>query len=375
MTISSDCAMQPPLLPCIQINERSSGPRACKVKKANLMIVCRHMADAPKTGLSKDGRHRNPETGAAIFLRLLIASGVSFSLAFSACGGSNTKVAGTPTPTPTPQPQMPTSHHVVMVMEENQSYTTVAGNTTAWPHLNALLKQGAQPTNYYADAHFSIPNYFMLTTGQIPTTDDNSITVWNIDNIARRMLAANVTFKVYAEGVKQGYLGGNTGLYVIRHNPFAMLSDVANNAQVASQVIQPFSQFLTDANNKALPAFSFIVPDLNDDAHNGTPLAADSWLQSNVISPLAANPAFQTGGDGLLIVDFDEAATSDVTHGGGHVVAAFWGPIAKAGYTQTSTTVYQHQSMLRTVMEVLSLTNPPGAAAAAPDMSEFFVLK
>jgi acid phosphatase len=270
---------------------------------------------------------------------------------------------------------MPTSHHVVMVMEENQGYSTVAGNTAAWPSLNALMKQGARPTNYFANAHFSIPNYFMLTTGQIPTLDDNSTTVWNIDNIARRMLAAKVTFKVYAEGVTQGYVGGNTGLYVIRHNPFALLSDVAANAQVANQVIQPFSQFLTDAANKTLPDFSFIVPNLNDDAHNGTPLAADAWLQSNVISPLAANPAFQTGGDGLLVVDFDESVATDIANGGGHVAPALWGPIVKAGFAQTSATVYQHQSLLRTVMEVLGLTNPPGAAAAAPDMSEFFVLK
>lgn len=261
-----------------------------------------------------------------------------------------------------------------MVMEENQSYSAVIGNA-AWPNLNTMLKQGAQPSNYYADAHFSIPNYFMLTTGQIPTTDDNSTTVWNIDNIARRMLAASVTFKVYAEGIKQGYVGGNTGHYVIRHNPFALLSDVAGSPQVANQVIQPFSQFLTDAANKTLPEFSFIVPDINDDAHTGTPLAADAWLQSNVIGPLAANPAFQAGGDGLLIVDFDESVITDVANGGGHVAPALWGPIVKAGYTQKSATVYQHQSMLRTVMEVLSLTNPPGAAAAAPDMSEFFISK
>ena len=262
-----------------------------------------------------------------------------------------------------------------MVMEENQSYSTVAGNTTSWPHLNAMVKQGGLVTNYFADAHPSIPNYFMLTTGQTLTTNDSSVTVWSVDNIARRMISSNVTFKVYAEGITSGYLGGNTGLYVVRHNPFAMLSDVATSAQEAKQVIQPFSQFLTDAANKTLPDFSFIVPDLNDDAHNGTPLAADAWLQSNVISPLAANPAFQTGGDGLLVVDFDEAATSDTTHGGGHIVAAFWGPIVKSGYTQTSTTVYQHESMLRTVMEVLSLASPPGAAAAAPDMSEFFIFK
>ena len=286
--------------------------------------------------------------------------------------------APTPTPTPPPTPptpQMPTSRHVVIVMEENLGYSTVAGNTTAWPHLNTMLKQGGLATNYYADAHPSLPNYFMLTTGQTLTLDDSSLKIWNVDNIARRMISAKATFKVYAEGVTPGYLGGNTGLYVIRHNPFALLSDVANSPQVANQVIQPFSQFLTDAANKTLPAFSFIVPDLNDDAHNGTPLAADAWLQSNVISPLAANPAFQTGGDGLLVVDFDEAASSDVTHGGGHVVAAFWGPIVKSGYTQTSATIYQHESMLRTLMEALSLTNPPAAASAAPDMSEFFILK
>ena len=177
----------------------------------------------------------------------------------------------------------PRSTHIVLVMEENQGYSTVVGNTTSWAHLNALIAAGALPTNYYADAHFSIPNYFMLTTGQILTTDDNSTTVWNVDNIARRMLAAGISFKVYAEGIKRGYLGGNTGLYVLRHEPFAMLSDVADNPTVANQVIWPFSQFAADVANKSLPEFSFIVPDLNDDAHNGTPLQADDWLQANIV--------------------------------------------------------------------------------------------
>jgi phosphatidylinositol-3-phosphatase len=292
-------------------------------------------------------------------------------LSLGGCGGGSSHMSSTTTNSPS----MPTSQHVVMVMEENQSYSSVAGNTAVWPHLNALMKKGAQPTNYYAVAHFSIPNYFMLTTGQTLTTDDNSTQVFNVDNIARRMLSSKVSFKVYAEGIKQGYVGGNTGLYVVRHDPFALLSDVAGNSQVANQVMQPFSQFLTDAANKTLPDFSFIVPDLNDDAHDGSPQSADNWLQSNVISPLATNPAFQSGGDGLLIVDFDESVVADVSHGGGHVAPALWGPIVKSGYTQRSSTVYQHQSMLRTVMEVLGLSNPPGAAATAPDMSEFFVTK
>jgi acid phosphatase len=267
-------------------------------------------------------------------------------------------------------PPPPSSKHIVMVMEENSSYDAVVGNSS-WPNLNNLISNGALPTNYYANTHPSIGNYFMLTTGQLLTNDDNSTQVWNVDNIARRMLAANVPFRIYAEGIPQGYVGGNTGLYLIRHNPFAMLSDIANNPAVANQTIWPFTQFATDLANGTLPEFSFIVPNVNDDAHNGTPQQADSWLEANIVTPLSNHPAFQAGGDGLLIVDFDEAATSDTTNGGGHVPAVFWGPVAKVGYTQASSTLYQHQSMLRTVMDTLGLPNPPAAAATAPSMSEF----
>ena len=271
------------------------------------------------------------------------------------------------------QIQVSSSKHVVLVMEENQSYSTVVGNTVDWPHLNDLIAQGALPSNYYADTHPSIGNYFMLTTGQILTNNDLSTTVFNVDNIARRMLADHVSFKIYAEGITQGYLGGNTGLYLIRHNPFAMLSDVADNATVANQVICPFSQFATDAASNTLPAYSYVIPNIDDDAHNGTPSQADSWLQTNIVAVLSATEAFKAGGDGLLVVDFDEAETSDTSHGGGHVAAVLWGPVVHPGYLQTSTTVYQHQSLLRTLMEALGLPNPPGAASSAPDMAEFFV--
>ncbi len=275
----------------------------------------------------------------------------------------------------TVQAKIPLSKHVVMVMEENQGYSTVAGNISDWANLNTLIGKGALVTNYYADTHPSLGNYFMLTTGALITDNDSSTTVWNVDNLARRLLSANLPFKVYAEGITRGYLGGNTGQYVIRHNPFAMLSDVADNPQVANQTIWPFSQFAVDLAHSNLPAFSFIVPGILDDAHSASALQADHWLQTNVIDPLSNDPAFAAGGDGVLIVLFDEAGSNDAAHGGGHVVAMFWGPNVKAGYTQTSTTVYQHESMLHTVMDALGLQNPPGAAAAAPSMTEFFMPK
>lgn len=284
-----------------------------------------------------------------------------------------TSVSGTATVTVKAQTsQTPQSQHVVLVMEENQSYATVVGNTTDWPNLNALMGQGALATNYYADTHPSIGNYLMLTTGQILTNDDSSTQVWSVDNLARQMLTAGVSFRVYAEGIPRGYVGGNTGVYLVRHNPFALLSDVADSGTVANQVIWPFTQFAKDAASGNLPEFSFIVPDVDDDAHDGTPEQADAWLQINVVTQLGSTAAFSPGGDGVLIVDFDEAADSDTSHGGGHVAPVLWGPVVKSGYQQTSTTVYQHESLLATMMELMSLANPPGAAAGAPLMNEFF---
>lgn len=270
---------------------------------------------------------------------------------------------------------VPSSKHVVMVMEENQDYLEVVGNVVGWPHLNQLMANGALATNYYADTHPSIGNYFMLTTGQVVTNDDTSTTVYNVDNIARRMISAGVSFRVYAEGITRGYVGGNTGLYVIRHNPFAMLSDVASDANEANAVIWPFSQFAADVASNSLPEFSFIVPNLDDDAHDGTQQQADTWLQTNVVNPLSGTAAFKSGGDGILIVEFDEGAGIDLQHGGGQVSPVFWGPNVQAGFRQTSSTLYQHENMLATVMDALGLQNPPGAAANAQSMSEFFVQK
>jgi acid phosphatase len=272
----------------------------------------------------------------------------------------------------TVQITIPASKHVVMVMEENRSFSDVVKNTAEWPNLNALIAAGALPTNYYANAHFSIGNYFMLTTGELVTTDDNDTSVRDIDNIARRMLAAGVSFRVYAEGITRGYVGGNTGNYVIRHNPFAMLSDVANSATVANEVLWPFSQFAIDEASHSLPQFSFIVPDISDDSHSAAPVRADTWLQQNVVTLLNGDPAFQSGGDGVLIVDFDEGEVTDIAHGGGQIAPVLWGPTVTPGYVQTSNTLYQHQSMLATVMVMLNLPNPPGEALTAPTMDEFF---
>ena len=255
--------------------------------------------------------------------------------------------------------------HVFIVTEENTDYVDVIGNSSM-PYLNSLATQYGLATQYYANTHPSIGNYFELSTGQIITNDDSYSTVESVDNIVRRLLAAGKTWKSYAEDLPNvGYLDGDVGNYARKHNIFALLSDVANDPVQQNNLV-PFTQFATDLANGTLPSFSNIVPNLCNDAHDCGLDVADSWLQTN-IAPLIASPVFQQ--DGLLIILFDEAG-GDNTHGGGRIVWVAVSPKSKPGYQ--STTLYQHESTLRLILKGLGVTGFPGDAATAPDMGEFF---
>jgi len=277
--------------------------------------------------------------------------------------GCQGTTAGVQTAVPAGQPLFA---HVVLVVEENHSYSEVIGNASM-PYYNSLAPQYGVATQYFANAHPSIPNYLMLTTGLIETVDDNFSGVISDDNVVRELMKAGKTWKSYAESLpSEGYMGGDTGLYLRHHNPFTYLSDVQNNAAEAANLV-PFTQFATDLAENNLPQYSFIAPNIMDDAHNGTLAQADAWLQTN-IAPLLANAEFQNSG--LLIITFDEGDTSDLNHGGGQVATLIISSVAKKGFQ--SKTFYQHQSTLRLILASSGVDTFPGLAAAAPDMTEFF---
>jgi len=259
---------------------------------------------------------------------------------------------------------VPLMGHVIVVVEENTDYSSVIGSSSM-PYLNGLAQQYALATKYYAVTHPSIGNYFMMTVGKIITNDDSYSGVVSDDNIIRRLIAAGKTWKSYAEDLPSvGYTGGDTGNYARKHNVIALLSDVVNSPTQRDNLV-PFSQFATDLAAGNLPDYSFVAPNLCNDAHDCSLATADQWLQTN-IDPLVKNAAFQR--DGLLVITFDESSGDNV-NGGGHVATVIVSPKAKHGYEGVG--VYEHQSLLRLTAQALGVT-PPNAAATAPDMGEFF---
>ncbi|MGZ7103688.1 MAG: alkaline phosphatase family protein [Candidatus Angelobacter sp.] len=295
---------------------------------------------------------------------------LTVTLIIAGCGGVSTPGSTTP------PPAAATADHVFLVVLENHSFGQVIGNP-AMPYLNGLATAHGLAANYFANAHPSIPNYFMLTTGNLETFDDNFSGTISDDNIVRALTGAGKSWKAYIESIPSaGYTGPSAGTYFKRHNPFSYLSDVTGSATQAANMV-PFSQLSTDLAAGSLANFVYLLPDTQNNAHDcpggGSSCtddqklaAADAWLKAN-IDPLINSPEF---GNSVLVITFDESVTTDITNGGGQVMTVLVGPHVKNGFR--SSTMYQHQSLLRLVLQLLKVSNMPGASAIAGSMGEFF---
>src|SRR5439155_1323740 len=150
-----------------------------------------------------------------------------------------------------------------------------------------------------------------------------------------------------------------SGSYIVRHDPLQYFTNI-NSAW-----LMDFNQFKTDLANHALPNFSFITPNGCNDAHDCGLDVADSWLQTN-IDPLVKSTYFQPGGDGLLIIVFDEDDGSE----NNRVACVIISPlIVSAGFQSSNT--YHHENTLRLMAGALGLTTFPGASASPATVALF----
>jgi phosphatidylinositol-3-phosphatase len=272
---------------------------------------------------------------------------------------------------------LPTVDHVFVVVLENQSFSAVIGNP-AMPFLNSLASQNSLATQYFANAHPSVGNYFMLTTGQIITTDDAFAGTVAADNIVRALAGAGKTWKAYLESIPSvGYTGDDVFPYLKHHNPFVFFTDVLSSPAALANMV-PFSQLSSDIAAGVVPSFAFIVPNAVHDCHdcpggltatctdNEKLVAADQWLQSN-LAPLLKNPSLANS---VFIITWDESFLNDLTGGGGQIATVLVGSHVRPAFT--SSTFFQHESTLRLVLDLLRVSDHPGSSANAPSMGGFF---
>ncbi len=83
--------------------------------------------------------------------------------------------------------QVPRSKHVYIVAEENHSYEHIVGSPYM-PYLNSLFAKGGLATQFYSNMHGSLENYLIVTSGQYLTHNNDTLSVFNVDNIERHLL-------------------------------------------------------------------------------------------------------------------------------------------------------------------------------------------
>ncbi|MFE4951857.1 alkaline phosphatase family protein [Leifsonia sp. NPDC056665] len=276
---------------------------------------------------------------------------------------------GAPATTPSstrPAPSTPPAavataiQHIVVIVDENKPAGSVIGDPQA-PYLTSLAQAGALATAYSAITHPSLPNYLALTSGTTAgiTTDCNppggSCLVTG-PNLAEELDRAGRSWRMYAESMPSPCTTANTSVYAVKHNPFLYFPGVTDSSSYCAAHDVPYSRFAGDLAS-ALPAFSFISPNLCDDMHDCSVAAGDAWLRANV-PPILASPAFTTQRS-LLVVTFDEGDASD------NVVACVFAGSAARAHTVVATP-FTHYSLLRTIEEAWGLpplTNQDAAAA------------
>ncbi len=251
---------------------------------------------------------------------------------------------------------LPTPAHVVIVVEENRSQGNIIGNKSA-PYINSLAANGAMMTQSFAETHPSEPNYLALFAGNMFGLKDNScpVNAGAAPNLGSELLAAGYTFAGFAEDLPAvGSPVCSAGKYARKHVPWADFSNIPRNYSL------PFSAFPAPSNYASLPTVSFVIPNLDNDMHDGSIAQGDTWLYRK-LSPYAS---WAKTNNSLLILTWDE----DDNTARNQIPTIIYGADVKPGaYPEP----ISHYNVLSTLEQMYGLPKT-GYAANAPAITDIW---
>ncbi len=243
---------------------------------------------------------------------------------------------------------LPRPAHVVVVIEENHTLTQIVSSGDA-PYLAAVARSGALFTRATGEMHPSQPNYFALLAG-LTNTNGDGCPARGIPpaapNLASELLAAHLTFAAYSEALPStGFMGCAAGTYARKHAPWTYFSNIPQSLHRPLDDLTSFD---------ALPTVTFIVPDVDDDMHDGTVKEGDEWAAAH-LTPLLKWAATH---DTLVVFTWDEGFDARNS-----IPPMFVGPMVRAGrYAEP----VDHFRVLRTLEALYGLAPSGKAADVAP---------
>ncbi|OJZ70080.1 acid phosphatase [Mycobacterium paraffinicum] len=245
---------------------------------------------------------------------------------------------------------IPQPAHIVIVVEENRSEPSIIGNKSA-PFITALAASGANMVQSFGETHPSEPNYLAMFAGSTfgVTSDRCPVNAGDAPNLGSELLAAGYTFAGFAEGLPAvGSPACTAGKYARKHVPWANFT----NVPAANSL--PFSAFPM-GNYAGLPTVSFVIPNNDDNMHDGSIAQADTWLNRQ----LSGYANWAVANNSLLIVTWDEDDNSSRNQ----IPTVFYGAhVVPGNYPER----INHYNLLSTIEQMYGLPKTGYAATAQP---------
>ena len=246
---------------------------------------------------------------------------------------------------------LPRPDHVVVVIEENRGYEQIMDRLKKDSYIHALAKRGMLLTQSYGVTHPSQPNYLALFSGSTQGITSNTCPLdFSGDNLATALTDKGLSFASFAESLPAvGDTSCMSGSYQRKHNPAVNWQ----GTRLTTSVNLRFSDFPQDFSR--LPTVSFVIPNQQNDMHDGSFYTADEWLKSH-IEPYV-EWAFRH--NSLLILTWDEDNGAE----GNHVATILVGPMVKQGRSNQHV---DHYSVLRTLLDFYGIPAPNAGRDAEP---------
>jgi phosphatidylinositol-3-phosphatase len=263
--------------------------------------------------------------------------------------------------------------HVVWIWMENHSEEEIIGSGKA-PYINSLASACGLASNYHNVSHPSLPNYIAATSGlalaSLRRFDSDCNPKRKCSTSEPSIFAQVASWHAYEESMPKNCDRRNRREYAVRHDPPPYYTTLAGCA--ANDV--PYTQLASDLSRGALPAFSFITPNLVDDMHDGSVAQGDSWLSAHL--PAILQSSAYLAGHVAVFVTWDEGeggssneCAANTTDVGCHAATIVVSPSTAAG--TNSGALFNHYSLLRTTEQLLGVAALAEAGAAPSMLSAF----
>jgi hypothetical protein len=273
---------------------------------------------------------------------------------------------------------LPRYDHILIVVEENKDFEQIIGNPAA-PYLNRVAAEGTLLTRMFGEEHNSEGNYFWLFSGSNQNVgfNDRVPTIkFATPNLGAALIAKDLSFKGYSQSLPA--IGSDVAVmpdgcthpcvYGRKHVPWISFANVPDGVTAETSSNLRFEDFPKDYTQ--LPTVAFVIPDMENDMHNGKPETSipvgDRWLQQH----LDAYYQWAKTHNSLLIVTWDEIDDKSGYRGltnpsvapdheqlrrdlQNHIATIFAGAHVKPGYADPEPLT--HVNLLRTIEAIYGL--------------------